>query len=193
LDLAFSTTAIALAIVIAWMESQPQARDKFVTLLSATALGVPAILLALGQYRTFLNLGLTGTVFGLFLAHLLPVTAYMFIVLVGPYRSFDPRWRASASGLLSSFPRFLWVIKFPLLKVPLLAASAIGFAVSFGQYIPAQLISAGRYSTLPMEAVTLTTGTNRPLTAAFALLLMVPPLLVFIAAAYFSRSRWRRV
>ena len=79
----------------------------------------------------------------------------------------------------------------PLLKAPLLAASAIGFAVSFSQYVPAQLISAGRYSTLPMEAVTLTSGTNRPLTAAFTLILMVPPLLAFVAAAYFGRSRWR--
>jgi putative thiamine transport system permease protein len=191
LDLAFTTTAIALAIIITWMESQPQSRDKFITVLSATALGVPAILLALGQYCAFLQIGLTGSTFGLFFAHLLPVTAYMFIVLVGPYRSFDSRWRASASGLLASFPRFLWAIKLPLLKAPLLAASAIGFAVSFGQYVPAQLIAAGRYSTLPMEAVTLTTGTNRPLTAAFTLLLMAPPLLAFIAASYFGKSRWR--
>ena len=98
--------------------------------------------------------------------------------------------RASASGLLASFWHFLWAIKLPLLKAPLLAASAIGFAVSFSQYVPAQLIAAGRYSTLPMEAVTLTSGTNRPLAAAFALLLTVPPLLAFVAAAYFSKSRW---
>ncbi len=191
--LAVSTTVTAFALVIAWMETQPQMRDKYVTLLSATALGVPAIVLALGQYRAFLQLGLTGSTFGLFLAHLLPVTAYMFIVLVGPYRSFDSRWQASASGLLASFPRFFWAIKLPLLKAPLLAASAIGFAVSFGQYVPAQLISAGRYSTLPMEAVTLTSGTNRPLTAAFTLLLMVPPLLVFMAAAHFGKSRWSKL
>ncbi len=185
-----ATTATAIAIIIAWMESQPQRRDKLILLLSASALGLPAILLTLGQYRAFLLLNLTGTATGLFLAHLIPVTAYMFIVLAAPYRSFDPRWRASASGLLCSVPKFLWAIKFPLLKAPLLAASAIGFAVSFGQYVPAQLIAAGRYSTLPMEAVTLTSGTNRPLTAAFALLLMCPPLLAFITAAHFGKSRW---
>ena len=191
LALAFATTAPGLTLIVAWMESQPKAHDKIVLVLSATALGLPAILVSLGQYRAFLHVGLTGTVAGLFLAHLIPVTAYMFIVLAGPYRSFDPRWRSSASGLLASFPRFLWSIKMPLLKAPLLAASAIGFAVCFSQYVPAQLISAGRYSTLPMEAVTLTSGTNRPLTAAFTLLLMVPPLLAFVAAAYFGRSRWR--
>ena len=191
LVLAISTAAIALAVVIAWMESQPQSRDKILLLLSATALGLPAIFLSLGQYRALLHLGLTGTATGLFLAHLVPVTAYMFIVLQGTYRSFDPRWRSSASGLLASFPRYFWRVKLPLLKAPLLAASAIGFAVSFSQYVPAQLIAAGRFSTLPMEAVTLTSGTNRPLTAAFTLLLMVPPLVAFLCAGIFGKSRWR--
>jgi putative thiamine transport system permease protein len=190
LILAITTCVAALALVIAWLESQPQSRDRFMLLLSAIALGLPAILLSLGQYRAFLQIGFTGTAFGLFIAHLVPVTAYVFIVLVGPYRSFDPRWRSSANGLLASFWHFLWAIKIPMLKAPLLAASAIGFAVSFGQYVPAQLIAAGRYSTLPMEAVTLTSGSNRPLTAAFALMLMVPPLLAFLAAAYFGKPRW---
>jgi putative thiamine transport system permease protein len=188
--LALATMVTALISVIAWLESQPIQRDRFVLILSAITLGLPAILLSLGQYRAFLQVDLTGTVPGLFLAHLLPVTAYMFIVLVGPYRSFDPRWRASASGLMAGFPRFMWAIKLPLLKAPLLAASAVGFAVSFSQYVPAQLIAAGRFSTLPMEAVTLTSGSNRPLTAAFTLLLMVPPLLAFVSAAYFSKPRW---
>jgi putative thiamine transport system permease protein len=187
---AFATTATALVLIVTWMECQSQSCDRFMIGLSAIALGLPAILLSLGQYRVFLQIGFTGTMTGLFIAHLVPVTAYMFIVLVGPYRSFDPRWRASATGLLAGFWHFLWAIKLPLLKAPLLAACAIGFAVSFGQYVPAQLIAAGRFSTLPMEAVTLTSGSNRPLTAAFALTLLVPPLLAFFAASYLSKPRW---
>jgi putative thiamine transport system permease protein len=193
LVLAITTTATALLMAVSWLESQPQSRDRHILILGAVALAVPAILFSLGQYRALLHIGLTGTALGVFIAHLVPVTAYMFFILVGPYRSFDPRWRSSAYGLLSNFPRFFWHIKLPLLKAPLLGASAVGFAVSFGQYVPAQLIASGRYSTLPMEAVTLTSGTNRPLTAAFGLLLMVPPLLVFLGATYFGRPRWSDV
>jgi putative thiamine transport system permease protein len=190
LALAISTALTALAIVVTWLESQPAKHDQWLLVLSATALGLPAILLSLGQYRLFLQIGLTGTAAGLFLAHLVSVTGYIFIFLVGPYRAFDRRWQSSAYGLLSSFSRFFWEIKLPLLKAPLLAAGAVGFAVSFGQYIPAQLIGAGRFSTLPIEAVTLTSGSNRPLTAAFGLMLLVPPLLVFFAARYYSKPRW---
>ena len=81
--------------------------------------------------------------------------------------------------------------KLSLLKAPLLTAAAIGFAVSIAQFVPAQLIAAGRFSTLPMEAVTLSSGGNRPLTAVFALALAVPPLLAFLGAALLGRPRWR--
>jgi putative thiamine transport system permease protein len=82
-------------------------------------------------------------------------------------------------------------VKLPLLKAPLLTAGAIGFAVSMAQFVPAQLMAAGRYSTLPMEAVTLSSGGNRPLMAAFATCLAVLPLLAFLAAARLGRPRWR--
>ncbi len=192
LFLATTTAVTALFLSVSWMETQPQPRDRFILVLSIMALGLPALLISLGSYRAFLEVGLTGTLPGLFIAHLVPVTAYMFIVLVGPYRSFDPRWKSSATGLLSGVLRFLLRVKFPLLKAPLLGACGVGFAVSFGQYIPAQLIAGGRFSTLPMEAVTLTSGANRPLTAAFALLLMLPPLFLFVLTARLGKARWSR-
>ena len=190
--LAMTTSATALALIFLWLETVHIKSDRILILLSLAILALPAILVGLGQYRAFLNFGLTGNMIGLFLAHLMPVTAYMIIVLVGPYRALDVRLRATASSLGKSSIAFLRHIKWPLLKAPIFAALAIGFAVSFGQYIPAQLVAAGRYSTLPIEVVTLTSGTNRPLTAAFALLLLLPPLMAYVIAAHFGKSRWSR-
>ena len=192
LGLAIATSFCALVIITTWFETQPEKYDRFILALSAVTLGLPSILLGLGQYRTFLQLGLTGSPTGLFLVHLMPVTSYMFIVLQGSYRSFDPRLRASATGLLADFSKFFWAIKLPMLKAPILAALAVGFAVSFAQFVPAQLIAAGRFTTLPIEAVTLTAGTNRPLTAAFALLLALPPFLIYAIAGYLGKSRWSK-
>jgi putative thiamine transport system permease protein len=190
--LAMTTSVMALALIVLWLETVHNRSDRILILLSLTILGLPAILVGLGQYRAFLNFGLTGNMIGLFLAHLMPVTAYMIIVLVGPYRALDVRYSATASSLGKSKFQFLHHVKWPLLKPPIYAALAVGFAVSFGQYIPAQLVAAGRYSTLPIEAITLTSGTNRPLTAAFALLLLLPPFLAYVIAAHFGKSRWSR-
>ncbi len=189
--LAIATSATALVLILLWLENLSKKTDQILVLFSLAILGLPAILVGLGQYRAFLNFGLTGNLIGLFLAHLMPVTAYMIIVLVGPYRAIDPRYSETASSFAKSKFEFLKQIKLPLIKAPILAALAVGFAVSFGQYIPAQLIAAGRYSTLPIEAVTLTSGTNRPLTAAFAFLLLLPPLLAYVIAAQLGKSRWR--
>ena len=188
--LAISTSLTALLLLLFWLETMDQKFDRLVLWMSLALLGLPAILVGLGQYRAFLRFGLTGNMLGLFLAHLLPVIAYTAIVLVGPYRALDPRYGATAKSLQSSSLRFLMAVKLPLLQAPIFSALAVGFAVSFGQYIPAQLIASGRFSTLPIEAVTLTSGTNRPLTATFAFLLMLPPLLIYVTAARLGRSRW---
>ena len=191
LGLALAASLSSLAVLTLWFESVAPRWDGPLLFLAMTALAIPALLLSLGQYRLLLRLDLTGTLIGLYLVHLMPVVAYMFIVLKGPYRAFDPRYASVSAGLAQGHLRFLALIKWPVLKAQLLSSLAIGFAVSFGQYVPAQLVAAGRASTLPMEAVNLSSGANRPLTAAFALLLMAPPLLAFLAAGFFSRERWR--
>ena len=189
--LSLAAAAVAVACAVMWFETQDPKQDRWVIGLALVALALPQLASAGGQYRLFLPLGLTGTLFGLFLAHLTPVAAYVLIVLAGPYRAFDGRYLAAARALAASRFSAWRRVKLPLLKAPLLTAAVIGFAVSIAQFVPAQLIAAGRFSTLPMEAVTLASGGNRPLTAAFALALAVPPLLAFLGAALLGRPRWR--
>jgi ABC-type uncharacterized transport system YnjBCD permease subunit len=42
-----------------------------------------------------------------------------------------------------------------------------------------------------MEAVTLSSGGSRSLTAAYALALSLPPLVAFLLAGWLARPRWR--
>jgi putative thiamine transport system permease protein len=190
--LALATATIGVAVAVAWLETARPAQDRIVLLACAATLCLPALVIALGQYRMFLALGLTGTAMALILAHLLPVTAYSFVMLHGPYRGFDGRWRQVSAGLMQSRGTFLMRIKWPLLKAPLLSAWAVGFAVSIAQYVPTQLAAAGRYSTLPLDAVTLSSGGNRALIAVYALALTVLPLLAFTFSGVFGKARWGR-
>lgn len=189
LGLAVALSAVVL--VVLWLEATGRAGDRLAVGLAVAALSLPQLASAGGQYRLFLPLDLTASLAGLFLAHLTPVAAYVLIVLVGPWRAFDTRYVQAARALSASRLRVLLRIRLPLLKAPVATAASIGFAVSIGQFVPAQLIASGRFSTLPMEAVTLASGGNRALTAAFALALAVPPLLAFLAASWLGRPRWR--
>ena len=191
LILAVTTASLALAASVAWMESTSDRHDRVILAAAVASLCLPPLLLALGQYRLYLWLGITGTAAALFLAHFLPVMAYAFLMLHGPYRAFDPRWWATAAGLRAHPVHMLLRVKWPMLKAPLLSAFAVGFAVSVMQFVLAQLAAAGRFSTLPMEAVTLSAGGNRALIATYGLALTLLPLIVFVLAGWLSRPRWK--
>ena len=190
LGLALAASVLSILLAVLWLETQRESLDRWLLWLALAALAVPQLAVAGGQYRLFLDLGLAGTVAGLFLSHLTPTLAYVMIVLSGPYRAFDGRYMKAAQALNVAPWSGLLRVKLPLLKGPLLTAAAIGFAVSIVQYVPAQLIAAGRYATLPMEAVTLSSGGSRPLTAAYALALSLPPLVAFLLAGWLARPRW---
>jgi putative thiamine transport system permease protein len=189
--LSLGAACVALILNMIWFETIRAEFDRYALAVAALVLCLPALVLGFAEYRLLLRLNLTGTAIGLFLVHLVPAIAYAFIMLMGPYRSFDPRWQASAAGLGTSPFMFRTRIKWPLLKAPLLSAFAVAVAVAIAQYVPAQLAAAGRFSTLPMEAVTLSSGGNRALIAAHGLLLAALPLLVFVLAHWFGRPRFR--
>jgi putative thiamine transport system permease protein len=191
LVLGLATASVSLLAIVIWFETQPPQRDRFVLSAATVMLCLPAILVSLGQYRVLLQLGWTGTWMGLFSAHLLPVMAYVFVMLQGPYRGYDGRWHAVSDGLGVVRSNFLMRVKWPMLRAHMLSAFAVGFAVSIAQFVPAQLAAAGRFSTLPMEAVTLSSGGNRALISAYGLALMLLPLIGFGLATTGSRSRWR--
>jgi len=191
LGLGLIVSLVAVGLVVVWLETQPEHSDRLVIALALGALGLPQLLTAAGEYRLLLHLGLSGTLPGLFLVHLTPAMAYVAIVLVGPYRALDPRYAGAARSLGARPVRLWWRVKVPLLWAPLLMAAAVGFSVSLVQFVPAQLIAAGRFTTLPMDAVTISSGGNRALAAVYALALSVPSLVAFALAALLGRPRWR--
>ena len=190
LGLAVLAAATALALAILWFEYLPAGRDRILTMASILLLALPPLATGAGLYRLALATGLAGTISGLFLAHLSATFAYVFLLLRDPYRGFDRRWRAVAEGLGIRPSRFFARIKLPLLRAPLAWAGAVGFAVSIAQFVPAQLVAAGRHETLPMAAVTLSAGGDRPLLAAHALAMAALTVFGFGAAFLLGRPRW---
>jgi len=78
--------------------------------------------------------------------------------------------------------RALFKVRLPMLMTPLLIALAVGFAVSIGQYLPTVLLGGGRVPTVTTEAVALSSGGDRRIIAALALLQSLLPLGGFLVA-----------
>ncbi len=78
-------------------------------------------------------------------------------------------------------------VKFPLLLPAIILGWAMGMSVSLAQYLPTQLLGAGRVTTLTTEAVSLASGQDRRIMAIYGLMQAALPLVVFSLAVAASR------
>jgi putative thiamine transport system permease protein len=191
LALAASVTGVLLAV--AWMETTPAGWDRRAAPLVFATMLVPGVLLVAGLYQLMLHLRLDGSLAGLWLAHSLFTAPYALVALAPAYRGFDARYEQTARALGRSRAAFLVRIKWPMLLAPVASALAVGFAVSVAQYLSTQFVGAGRHATVTTEALTLASGGQRTLLAAYALLQALLPALAFGAAWWLGRRQSRRL
>jgi putative thiamine transport system permease protein len=187
--LALASSLSALLWAVAWLELAPPVWLRRAQALFYLPLALPGVLWVLGLHRLALAWGWDGQAAGLWLAHTLACLPYVLLALQGPYTGFDARLAQLAASLGRSRWVFLWRVKWPLLRAALAASLAVGFAVSVAQYLPTLFVGAGRFNTVTTEAVTLAAGGQRSLTAAYAGLQWLLPVLMFALAAWLGRAR----
>lgn len=187
--LAAASSLTALLWAVAWLECAPPAWDRRLRRLIYLPLLLPSVLWVVGLHRLSLAWGIDARWPGLWLAHSLAAAPYVLIALSPAYLGFDRRYAQIAASVRKSRWAFLMRIKWPLLKAALYAALAVGFAVSVSQYLPTLFVGAGRFATVTTEAVTLSGGGQRSLTAAYAWLQWLLPALVFGLAVWAGRPR----
>lgn len=189
LGLAAAAAATALAWSLAWLECAPARWDQRLRRLLYLPLVLPSVLWVVGLHGLAVHTRLDTQWVGLWLAHALAALPYVLIALSPAYLGFDPRHAHVAASLGHSHASFLWRVKWPLLRAAITSALAVGFAVSVAQYLPTLFIGAGRFNTVTTEAVTLASGAQRSLSAAYAWLQWLLPALAFALAAWWGRPR----
>ena len=183
--LAGASTLAALALAVAWLESGDRGGrhgESVMRVLVALPLLVPQLGFLAGLYAVSLRLGVAGGWLAVIWGHALFVFPYVMLVLAGPWAALDRRQVAAAAALGAGPWRRLVRVKLPLLLAPLAAAVATGIAVSVAQYLPTLFLGAGRIATLTTEAVTLSSGSDRRVTAVYAALQALVPLAAWGAA-----------
>ncbi len=178
------STTIATALVLATLENEHRQhiQPKRALWLLYLPLLVPQIAFLFGLVVAAESLGIRPQLGLVIAGHLLFVLPYVYLSLAETYRRLDPRWLKVARSLGVSRSAAFWRVRLPLLMAPLLTAFAVGLAVSIGQYLPTQLLGAGRVTTVTTEAVALASGSNRRLIGVWALVQAGLPLIGFMLA-----------
>ncbi|MBY0511447.1 MAG: ABC transporter permease subunit [Rhodospirillaceae bacterium] len=178
-------TVIALLAVTGCLENElhngvsPTQRSLVLLYLP---LLVPQVSFLSGLQILFVVLNIDGTLLAVMLCHLAFVLPYVFLVLADPYRTLDPRYARTAATLGASPWRIFREVRLPLLMKAILAAAAVGFAVSVGQYLATLLPGAGRVTSVTTDVMNALLNGDRRIVGIYGLIQMALPVTVFMLA-----------
>ncbi|MGF1692920.1 ABC transporter permease [Photobacterium kagoshimensis] len=186
LVLALISTGIALVLTIGCLEYRDKYQRSIPFWLIAIPMVIPQLSLLFGlQVATHF---IAGQHYWLWVcwSHVLFVFPYLYLALDGPWRSFDARLYQSARSLGLTHWQAWWKVKRVLLQPSIWIAVAIGLSVSLTQYLPTQMLGAGRVSTITTEAVALASGQDRRVSAIYGILQGLLPFIFFSLALFAS-------
>jgi len=185
--LAASLGALALALEAEARHGRPIGAVWLIYL----PLIMPQVAFLPGLQVMALHLGAKGSAATVAAAHLIFVLPYVWLSLAPAFRGWDGRIGLTAAAMGTKPARIFWQLRLPMLLAPVLTALAVGVAVSVGQYLPTLMLGGGRVETLTTEAVALSSGGDRRLIGATALLQMALPALGFALALGLPRLIFR--
>jgi putative spermidine/putrescine transport system permease protein len=180
LAIAVATGALGTTVAFVIARSAAHARPAMrrVTLAAAFFTVIaPPLALGVGLQVAMLGLGLGGTLAGVALAHLVPVTGYLTLFAAGVFASLDPALEDEARTLGASPWQVVTRLLLPLLRRRLGEALVLGVLVSWGQLAITLLVGGGLVRTLPVELLSIVQSGNDQSAAIAALLLSLPPML----------------
>ena len=144
---------------------------------------VPGIAVALGIHGVFIALGLTNTVTGVILVHLIPTLPYMTLVMAGIFANYDPDYEQQARSLGASPLKTFWYVTLPAIMPGIVVGGLFAFLVSWSQYILTLLIGGGRVVTLPLLLFNFASSGRNDITGAIGMIYILPGILILLLTA----------
>jgi putative spermidine/putrescine transport system permease protein len=152
------------------------------TLILAPVL-VPGLAVALGLHGVFLTLGLTNTLAGVVVVHLIPTLPYMILILTAAFERYDTAYEEQARSLGATSWQTFRMVTLPMILPAVIVGSLFTFLISWSQFILTLMIGGGRVATLPLLLFGFATAGRNDLTAAISLIYILPGLLILIVTS----------
>jgi putative spermidine/putrescine transport system permease protein len=148
---------------------------------------VPGLAAVMGIHVMFIRLGLSGTVAGVTLSHLIGTTPYVVMVMSSVFANYNPEYEEQARTLGAGPLRTFVHVTLPAIFPGVLVASFFAFIISWGRYIITLLVSGGKIITVPLLLVTFAHARNHTYTAALCLVFLAPSLVfLFVTSRYLT-------
>lgn len=147
---------------------------------------VPLILIAIGTFFAFAELGLLNTITGLVLANTMIATPFVLVTVSAGLKSYDMNQEMVARSLGANRLTAFFTVTLPQIKYSVISAALLAFIVAFDEVVVAVFISKGEKATLTQVMFSTLRDEVDPTIAAVSTLLIaiatIPPLVLQLLA-----------
>ncbi len=144
---------------------------------------VPGIAAALGLHSVFIQLGLTNTLSGVVLVHLVPTLPYMTLIMAGIFANYDVAFEQQSRSLGASAMQTFRYVTLPAIMPGIIVGGLFAFLVSWSQYVLTLLIGGGRVITLPLLLFNYASAGRNDITGAIGIIYILPGVLILLFTA----------
>lgn len=140
---------------------------------------VPGTVFAMGIQLVMLKLGLSDTIAGVVLVHLVCALPYCIAIMGDVTRAVGIRLEEQAAVLGASPMRAFFAVTLPSLLPGVLSSASMGFILSYSQYFTTLMVGGGRVKTIALVLVPYIQSGDRALASAYSVAFVGSAMIVF--------------
>jgi len=152
---------------------------KVFSFISLLPFLVPATVFAMGVQVAFIKAGLSGTIAGVIIVHLICSLPYAVTLLQDGTRALGTKLEEQARVLGANSWQAFVKVTLPSLFPVMLSAFSMAYIVSFSQYFLTLMIGGGSVKTFAIVMVPFLTGGERNFASVYSLIFLLITIIVF--------------
>ncbi|MDI2097622.1 ABC transporter permease [Ruicaihuangia caeni] len=189
--------AAVLAVVVGISLAMAAARGTAIPRTGLTTFAlmpmlVPLVVIAIGVYLAFVQIGFYGNVFALGVAHSILGIPFVFINVLAALTNLDPRVEEAARASGASYPITLLRITVPQILPSAFVGGLFAFIASWDEVVVAIFLVTPGFKTIPVMIWSQVREGLEPSTSAVSTVLTVVTLVVFGIVALLNARKSKR-
>ena len=192
LAIAAMTACIGLILAVLAHECRLKFKIHLPKYIIALPMLIPQLSILFGIQVASLYLSDSSYYLWVIWSHVFFAFPLMYLALDGPWHSYNHQFSKVALSLGQTPLMVFFKVKVKLLLPAIWYAWAVGASVSLAQYLPTLMLGGGRITTITTEAVALSSGFDRRVTAIYAIWQALLPFIFFATAIGMSALAGRR-
>ena len=149
---------------------------------------IPGILIAIGIFLLYANLGLNNTLAGIVLAHSVMAVPLVVITVTSGMKTYDIGQEMAARSLGASRPWAFLTVTLPQIKLSVISGALLAFITSLDEVVISLFIAGGDRSTLTKRMFNVLRDELDPTIASISTLLIFISVALLVAARLMQRS-----